>query len=194
MTDSPEAAGAPAETVPPAEASVEAQPTQASDLGAAVEGDAAFDRPTAPLPPSNLAVGLVAGVGLGLVAAMIYAAVAIFGDREFLALGLLIGFAVAFGFHRFGHTRGIVPGIIAAVVALVLYFLAIYVEGAGAIARENGVGFMDALRFVIENNAEFLKFYFSDALSYVFLIVSVGAAFFYAYDAKSQRFDRAHGR
>jgi len=188
VTESPEAAGAPAEPVA-AEATFEP-----NDAPASAPEQYTAPEPAAPLQPSNLAVGLVAGVGLGLVAALIYAGVAVLGDREFLALGLLIGFAVAFGFHKFGHTRGIVPGIVAAIVTLVLYFLAIYVEGAGVVAKEAGVGFIDGLRFVFENNAEFLKYYFEDALSYVFLIVSVGAAFFYAYDAKSQRFDRANGR
>lgn len=148
--------------------------------------------PEVPLPPSNLAVGLTAGVGLGLLAALLYAGVAVIGEREFLMLGLLIGIAVAFGFHRFGHTRGVVPGVIAAVVTFLLYFLAIFVEGAGTIAKIAEVSFMEGLRTVVENAGEFLSAYFEDPLSYVFLIVSVGWAFWSAYDKKS--FDKRNGR
>ena len=184
MTESPETQGVPVEAPAATEANLETPATDATYVPG----------PAAPLPPSNLAVGITAGVGLGLVAALVYAGVAIFAERELLVLGVLIGFAVAFGFHRFGHTRGIVPGIIAAVITLVLYFLAIYIEGGGAIAKEADVSFIDGLRFVMENNAEFLKYYFEDPLSYLFLAVSVGAAFIYAYDQKSLRFDRANKR
>jgi hypothetical protein len=167
--------------------------TTASGIPAPAAPEQALPAP-APLPRPNLAVGITAGVGLGVVAALVYAGFAIASDRELLAFGLLIGFAVAFGFHRFGHTRGIAPGLIAAIVTLALYFVAIFIEGGGVIAKLYDVSFIDGLRSVIENSGEFLSAYFSDGMAYLFLGVSVVAAFFYAYDQKSVRFDRAHRR
>lgn len=148
----------------------EAMPTPAENLAAPEV-----------VPPPNLAVGVAAGAGLGLLAALVYAGVAIFADREFLILGLLIGFAIAFGFHRFGHTRGVVPGLIAAVLAFVLYMVAIFITGAGVVAKIAEVSFVDGLRFVTDNASEFLSDYFSDPLSYIFLGVAVVMAFYYAF-------------
>jgi len=143
--------------------------------------------PNEPAPEPNLAVGIAAGTALGVLAALVYAGVAIFADREFLALGLLIGLAIAFGFHRFGHTRGILPGLIAAVIAAVLFFVAIFITGAGAVAKIAEVSFIDGLRFVTENSGDFLSAYFEDPLSYVFLGVSVVMAGYYAFGGRGAK-------
>jgi len=136
------------------------------------------------VPAPNLAVGITAGFGFGLLAAIVYAGVAIVAEREFLMLGLLIGFAIAFGFHRFGHTRGVVPGLIAAVIALVMYTLAIFIETAGVLTKIYDESFIDALRLTIQYPSDVFATYFSDALSYVFVVVSVVMAFYYAWGGR----------
>ena len=143
------------------------------------------------VPQSNLAVGIAMGTLFGLVAAILYAVIAIVSEREFVMLALLIGFGIAFGFSRFGHTRGIVPGVIAAVIALVLFFVAIFVEGAGSIAKFYDASFIDGLRAVTESPGEFLSIYFSDKLSYVFLALTVGFAFYYANGGKAAKAEKA---
>ena len=143
--------------------------------------------PNAPAPQPNLAVGVAAGVGLGLLAALVYAGVTIFSEREFLMLGLLIGAAIAFGFHRFGHTRGIVPAVLAAVIAFVLYFVAIFLAGAGTISKLYDETFLDGLRDVIQNASAFLEAYFSDGTSYLFLGISVLMAGYYAFGGRAAK-------
>lgn len=148
-----------------------------------------IDEPSTPEQTAqpNLAVGIAAGTGLGVLAALVYAAAAIFADREFLILGVLIGFAIAFGFHKFGRTRGLVPGLIAAVIAVVLYMVAIFVTGAGVVAKIADVSFVEGLRFVTDNAGDFLSDYFSDPLSYVFLGVAVVMAFYYAFGGSAAK-------
>ena len=110
-------------------------------------------------PTSRWAVA--AGTGLGLLAALAYAGIAIVIDRELAALALLIGVAIAFGFHRFGRTRGIVPGIIAGVIALVLFFVAIFVEGRRHDRQDcTTCSFVDGMRLVTENAGDFVSVYF----------------------------------
>jgi len=138
----------------------------------------------APAPAPNLPVGIAFGALFGLIAALVYAGIAIIAEREFLVLGLLIGVAIAFGFHRFGHTRGVVPGAIAAVIALVMYVIAIFVLTAGALAKAFDASFMDSLRMTLDYPGEVFSGYFSDVLAYVFIIVAVGMAFFYAWGGR----------
>lgn len=141
--------------------------------------------------PANLAVGIAAGFGLGLVAALIYAAVTVLSEREFLWLGLLIGFAIAFGFSRFGHTSGVVPGLIAAVIAAVMYVVAIFVQTAGFITKELDMGFLDSLRLALEYPKEVLTDYFDDPLGYVFAGITVVMAFYYAWGGRKTDNDDA---
>jgi len=140
--------------------------------------------PAAPAAAPNLPVGIAFGALFGLLAALVYAGIAVLAEREFLVLGLLIGFAIAFGFHRFGHTRGVVPGAIAAVIAMVMYVIAIFVETAGALAKAFDASFMDGLRTALDYPGEVFSGYFSDALSYLFVVVSVGMAFYYAWGGR----------
>ncbi len=142
-------------------------------------------------PNSNLAVGIAMGTLFGLIAAILYAVIAIVTEREFALLGLLIGFGIAFGFSRFGHTRGLVPGVIAAVIALVLFFVAIFVETAGGIAKYFEVSFVDGLRAAVESPGDVVSLYFSDALSYLFLALTVGFAFYYANGGKAAKAEKA---
>ena len=147
----------------------------------------------APVPPANLAVGIAMGTLFGLIAAIVYAVVTILIDREFAALALLVGFAIAYGFHRFGKTRGVVPGIIAAVIALVMFFLAIFIETAGAYAKYVGVSFVDGMRAAVQNPDLVISGYFSDGLSYLFALLTVVYAFYYAKGGKSAKVERAAG-
>jgi len=130
--------------------------------------------------PSNFMVGLAAGVGLGLLAAIAYAVITIVSDREFAALAVLLGVAVAFGFTRFGRTQGIVAGIVAAIVALGFFFVAVFVASAGLIAKEYGDPFLDSLSLVIQNADLVVEAYFEDPLSYVFVGIAALIAFLYA--------------
>jgi len=140
--------------------------------------------PPAPPAQPNLAVGVVAGIVLGLIAALVFAGVTVFSGNEYLALGVLIGAAIAFGFHRFGHTRGIIPALIAAVVAGILYLLAVLITAAGLFAKEFGESFIDSLRLVVENAGEVISIYFEDKASLAFLGVSVAMAAFYAFGGR----------
>lgn len=142
-------------------------------------------------PSSNLAVGIAMGTLFGLLAAILYAVVAIVSEREFALLGLLIGFGIAFGFSRFGHTRGLVPGVIAAVIALVLFFLAIFIETAGGLAKYFDVSFLEGLRAAVESPGDVISIYFSDALSYLFLALTVVFAFYYANGGKAAKAEKA---
>ena len=141
----------------------------------------------APVPPANLAVGIAMGTLFGLIAAIVYAVVTILIDREFAALALLVGFAIAYGFHRFGKTRGVVPGIIAAVIALVMFFLAIFIETAGAYAKYAGVSFIDGMRAAVQSPDLVISGYFSDGLSYLFALLTVVYAFYYANGGRSAK-------
>ena len=143
------------------------------------------------VPQSNLAVGIAMGTLFGLLAATLYAVIAIVAEREFAVLALLIGFGIAFGFSRFGHTRGIVPGVIAAVIAAVLFFVAIFVEAAGSIAKYFEASFVDGLRAAVESPGDVVSIYFSDALSYLFLAITVGFAFYYANGGKAAKAEKA---
>jgi hypothetical protein len=164
---------------------IEPKAVDASIAPAPIEPSEPALSPT-PAVPSNLAVGLVAGIGFGLLAAIVYAVITIVSDREFLVLGLLIGFAIAFGFHRFGHTRGVLPGVLAAVIAAVVYVIAIFLETAGGLTKVYDVGFLDALRTCIQYPTDVFSSYFSDGLSYVFFVVSVGMAFYYAWGGRQR--------
>ena len=142
------------------------------------------------VPPANLAVGIAMGTLFGLIAAIVYAVVSLQLEREFAALALLVGFAIAYGFHRFGKTRGVVPGIIAAVIALVMFFLAIFIETAGAYAKYVGVSFVEGLRATVQNPDLVISGYFSDGLSYLFALLTVGYAFYYAKGGKAAKVER----
>lgn len=128
----------------------------------------------------NFVVGIAAAVGLGLVAALVYAGVAIFAEREFAMLAVLIGIAVAYGFLRFGRTKGLAAGLVAAVIALVLYFVAIFATTAGLWSKESGEPFLDSLGLMLQNASVVVEVYFEDPLSYVFIAISVIIAFVYA--------------
>ena len=138
--------------------------------------------PNAEPPKPNLAVGLVAGVILGLLAAVLYTVVTVVTEKDYFMLGALMGIAVAFGFYRFGHTKGIVAAIIAAIVAAIVYVVGIFLSTAGLAGKIYDIGFTDALRVLIENPVDTLKLYFEgDALSWVFFGGSVLLSAFYAF-------------
>ena len=118
--------------VAPAPAPVATEPASADSY---YTGD--YDPTNLPPAQPNLAVGIVAGIVLGVIAALVFAGVTVFSGNEYLALGVLIGAAIAFGFHRFGHTRGIIPALIAAVVTGILYLLAVLITAAGLFAKES---------------------------------------------------------
>src|SRR6188768_3868603 len=98
MTDN--TAGTPVSEPGPAPAPVATEPASADSY---YTGD--YDPTNLPPAQPNLAVGIVAGIVLGVIAALVFAGVTVFSGNEYLALGVLIGAAIAFGFHRFGHTR-----------------------------------------------------------------------------------------
>jgi hypothetical protein len=128
----------------------------------------------------NFMVGLAAAIGLGLVAALLYAGVAILAEREFAILAVLIGIAVAYGFLRFGRTKGVLAGLVAAVIAIALYFVAIFVTTAGLWSKESGESFLDSLSLMLQNTSLVVEVYFEDPLSYVFIAISAIIAFVYA--------------
>ena len=113
-----------------------------------------------------------------------FAAVTVFSGNEYLALGVLIGAAIAFGFRTFGHTRGIIPAIIAAVVTGILYLLAVLITAAGLWAETYSESFIDSLRLVVENASEVISLYFEDKASLAFLAISVAMAAFYAFGGR----------
>jgi hypothetical protein len=163
----------------PAPAPVATEPASADSY---YTGD--YDPTNLPPAQPNLAVGIVAGIVLGVIAALVFAGVTVFSGNEYLALGVLIGAAIAFGFHRFGHTRGIIPALIAAVVTGILYLLAVLITAAGLFAKEVGGTFIDALRLVVENASEVISIYFEDKASLAFLGVSVAMAAYYAFGGR----------
>jgi len=164
--------------------------TPASPEPSAAPGDPAPVGFEVPEQSSNFMVGLAAAVGLGLVAAFIYAALAIFAEREFAILAVLIGIAVAFGFLRFGRTKSILAGVVAAVVAIALYFVAIFVSTAGLFAKSEGESFMSSLSLMVQNASLVVQVYFEDPVSYVFVGISAIIAFVYAAGLAGRKFGR----
>jgi len=154
------------------------QPTQALPVSAVP----APANPT--VLPSNLPVGIAMGTLFGLLAAILSAVIAIAAEREFALGPLLIGFGIAFGFGRFGHTRGLVPGAIAVAIALVLFFLAVFLESAGSIAKYFEASYIDGLRAAVESPGDVVSSYFSSGPAYLFLALTVGFAFYYANGGK----------
>ena len=180
--------GAAAQPAPAAPLSTEAtlvQPppyeAQTAAPGSAPEPPAypvAFD--TEPPKPSNFLVGLAAGVGLGLLAAIAYAVFTVVTEFEIGWLAILIGAAVAFGFTRFGHTKGIAAGLVAALVAFGSFFVAIFVAMAGLNTKEFGDPFITSLSLAIQNAGALVELYFQDPKSYLFVALPVIIAFAYA--------------
>jgi hypothetical protein len=170
----PEPASAPSAAEPIGSATPEAA------AASATAGDASPVGFEVPEQSPNFVVGLAAAVGLGLLAAIVYAAVAIFAEREFAILAVLIGIAVAFGFLRFGRTKGVLAGIVAAIIAIALYFVAIFVTTAGLFAKVQGESFMNSLSLMLQNASLVVQVYFEDPLGYVFVGISAIIAFVYA--------------
>lgn len=175
-------ASAPAAPAPAPEPTAEASSADNYYLG----NNGSWDRPTEPARP-NLAVGVVAGIVLGVIAAIVFAAVTVFSGNEYLALGVLIGAAIAFGFHTFGHTRGIIPALIAAVVTGILYLLAVLITAAGMYAERYSESFIDSLRLVVENASDVISLYFEDKASLMFLGISVLMAAYYAFGGRKAK-------
>lgn len=126
----------------------------------------------------NLIVGIAAALGLGLVAAGLYALVAALTDTEIGYLALLIGVGVALGFTFFGKVKNLTVGIVAAVIAGVMFIVALFIAGSGFIAREYGVSFFEGLDLLMGDAGGFVSEYFqADVKSYLFLLFAVAPAF-----------------
>jgi hypothetical protein len=130
-----------------------------------------------PVESSNVALGIAAGLGLGLLAAGVYAAVATATDREIGYLAVLIGVAVSFGMTRAGKVKNVGLGFVAALIAAVIFVIAVFLTSAGVIAKQFSVGYLDVLREIFIAPSEALKFYFDEVLSWVFLAFAVVPAF-----------------
>jgi hypothetical protein len=133
--------------------------------------------PAEPAPASNLPVGLAAGVGLGLVAVLIYAGVAWLSDREFGYIAFLIGFGVAFGLVKFGRRASVMHGAIAAVISAALFILALFLTATLALMKIYEASFGDSLNAVMQVPGELLSEYFKDPMSWLFLVLAVIPSF-----------------
>lgn len=140
-------------------------------------------------PRGNFVVGILSGLALGVLAAILYGVITFATGNEYGILSALIGIAVAFGFSRFGHTQGWLAGGIAAVIAAVLYIVAIFIGMAGLLSKELGVGFGEGLQVLLENAGLALELYFEDPLSYVFLAIAVIIAFVSASGIRNKKDD-----
>ncbi|PKQ25583.1 MAG: hypothetical protein CVT64_09180 [Actinobacteria bacterium HGW-Actinobacteria-4] len=126
----------------------------------------------------NTMLGVLAAIGFGLVAAGVYAVVAVITDREIGYLAVLIGVAVGWGFTIVGKVKNLALGFVAAVIAAIMFVVALGFAAAGFISGEPGETFFTGLDFVTREIALLLQIYFDEGfLAYVFLLLAVAPAF-----------------
>lgn len=127
---------------------------------------------------SNTMLGILAAIGFGLVAAGLYAVVAIVTDREIGYLAVLIGVAVGWGFTVVGKVKNLTVGFVAVVIAALMFVVAIGLAAAGFISSDYGVSLFVGLEEVSRQAVPLLQVYFeSDFMSWLFLLLAVAPAF-----------------
>lgn len=133
-----------------------------------------------PVATSNVPLGLGLGMVFGLVGAGFYAMVATLSGREFGIFSLLIGYGVGVGIVQFGKRKTVGLGFVAAVISALSFAVAVLMTSGALFAKEFGFPVMETMRMVFEMPIESLRFYFEDAMSWLFLAFAVVPAFFKA--------------
>ena len=152
--------------------------------------------PAAQVPPTetphrpSFALAIVGGLAATVVSAAVWGAVTYFADFQVglmaTGVGLVVGLAVRF----FGGTVSVAFGVLAAVLALLGVLLGNLIFFAGAIAREESVGFLEVFVFLVTNPAVLV-----DLFAATFQVIDVlfyGLAVYIAFRTASGRFGRTN--
>lgn len=120
-----------------------------------------------------LALGAVAGLAAGLVAAFAYATFTMYVQRELLWFMVFVGVAVGFCVSRVSRRTGALP----AIVSLVVGVPAVFAAAALVVAFGGAGSIPDGLAYVrLFGPVDLLRFYFEDFLGYVWVGAGVVAS------------------
>lgn len=127
---------------------------------------------------ANWPLGVVAAIGLALVGAIVYAAVAVYTDNEIGYLALLIGLGAGWGLVKFGKVQNIAAGVIAAVVAFAGLLFALLLAVSWLYANEGLGNLFSNLGDLFPESFDLFKFWLEeDAIGYLFVGLAVVPAF-----------------
>ena len=101
-----------------------------------------------PVVPADPVRGLLAGAGVALVGAVLWALVVYATSYEIGFLAVLIGYGVGYAVHRAGRVASTGVAAAAALVAAAGILLGFVLTGVAVVAKVAGVGLMDAVNLV----------------------------------------------
>ncbi|AUC77970.1 hypothetical protein CW736_00445 [Nonlabens sp. MB-3u-79] len=119
----------------------------------------------------NLAGGIFAGIGIGVVGAVIWAVITVVTEYQIAFMAIGIGFIVGHAVRLGGKGVDMIFGIIGATIAILSCFLGNFLSTIGFIANYNEIGYLDAfLNFDYSLFIPMMKetFGFMDVLFYGF--------------------------
>lgn len=146
---------------------------EASSEELAVEDSGKNDK-MQPLDKRHLFLGIVTGIGVGLVAACLWALITALTDRQYGVMPILIGLAVGAVVRAMSKNDSIMMAVIASVIAVASCFLGDFLANIHYIAQEENLTYFETLQSI------YWKYFFEIAtlgfdpmtgLFYIFAIV-----------------------
>jgi hypothetical protein len=105
-----------------------------------------------PAGPGDPLRGLLAGAGVAVLGAILWAVVVYLSKYEIGIIALVIGYAVGYVVHRVGGVATQATAIGAALLAAAGILLGFVLTTVAAVAQVNGVGFFDAVSLISDNS------------------------------------------
>jgi hypothetical protein len=106
-----------------------------------------------PPPPGDPLRGILAGLGVAVVGAILWAVVVYLTKYEVGLLAVVIGYGVGYVVHRVGKVASQGMAITSAALAAAGILLGFVLTTVAAVAQVAGVGFFDAVNLISDNNA-----------------------------------------
>jgi hypothetical protein len=126
----------------------------------------------------NWIVGILAAIVVGLIGAIIYAAVIGLTDEgtEIGYLAILIGFGAGWALSKFGRVSGIGAGIVGAIIGLLCWAFAVLLGLAWFTASMGYGNIFSNLGDLLPHSWELFQVYFEEsAKGYLFAVLAAGS-------------------
>jgi hypothetical protein len=104
-------------------------------------------------------MGLIGGAIAMLVGAIIWGAITYITEYQIGYMAIGVGFLVGFAVRRFGKGHSMIFGLSSAALSLIGCILGNFLFYTGAIAREEGVAFMDVFFFLLVTPAAVVELF-----------------------------------